>query len=77
MQASSISTYSLIFILILRHYGIEVIRKLVPSLSYEILPIVFQKLYEEFIEAIDAIDNGIEQYSSEILPKFRQNTHLT
>ena len=35
------------------------------------------KLYKEFIEAIDAIDNGISQYPNDISPKYRSRTDLS
>ncbi|KAG6851043.1 hypothetical protein H0H93_002935 [Arthromyces matolae] len=35
------------------------------------------KLYREFIEAIDAIDNGISQYPNDIKPKYRSRTDLS
>lgn len=35
------------------------------------------KLYREFIEAIDAVDNGISQYLTDIKPKYRIRTDLS
>lgn len=32
---------------------------------------------KEFIEAIDAIDNGISQYPTDIKPKYRSRTDLS
>lgn len=32
---------------------------------------------QEFIEAIDAIDNGISQYPNDIKPKYRSQTNLS
>jgi uncharacterized UPF0160 family protein len=34
-------------------------------------------MYREFIEAIDAIDNGISQYPTDIKPKYRSRTDLS
>jgi len=34
-------------------------------------------LTQEFIEAIDAIDNGISQYPTDIAPKYRSRTDLS
>lgn len=34
-------------------------------------------LTQEFIEAIDAIDNGISQYPTDIPPKYRNRTDLS
>ena len=43
----------------------------------DIVDLVYEKLYEDFIEAIDATDNGIEQYPHDITPKYKNTTHLT
>lgn len=32
---------------------------------------------QEFIEAIDGIDNGVSQYPSDIKPKYRSRTDLS
>jgi uncharacterized UPF0160 family protein len=44
-----------------------------------ILPLSGHKLIasQEFIEAIDGIDNGISQYPSDIQPKYRNRTDLS
>jgi len=39
--------------------------------------VLWLKMYREFIEAIDAIDNGISQYSTDIKPKYRSRTDLS
>ena len=35
------------------------------------------KLYKEFIEAIDAIDNGISQYPTDLKPRYRLRTDVS
>jgi len=60
--------------LVYRHYGKEVISELYPSLSEEHLDFAFTKMYESFMEAIDAIDTGVE-VAPEV--KFRDNTGLS
>ena len=37
----------------------------------------FSTWAQEFIEAIDAIDNGISQYDTDIRPKYRVGTDLS
>jgi uncharacterized UPF0160 family protein len=46
--------------LIYRHYGKEVIMQHYPNLSNEYLDIVYRKLYDTLLEALDAIDTGVE-----------------
>jgi uncharacterized UPF0160 family protein len=38
---------------------------------------IWRKLYDDLIESVDAMDNGIDQYPSHVIPFFRQTTHLT
>jgi uncharacterized UPF0160 family protein len=33
--------------------------------------------FQEFIEALDGIDNGISQYTNDIQPKYRNRTDLS
>ncbi len=63
--------------LIYKHFGKDLIKQFHKDLNENDTNVVFEKLYEEFIEAIDAYDNGIDQYDSEVPPKFKQTTHLT
>ena len=35
------------------------------------------KLYDDFVEAIDGIDNGISQYPSDLKPKYKSRTDLS
>lgn len=46
--------------LVYRHYGREVIKTHYPSLSNKHLEIVYVKLYNTLLEALDAIDTGVE-----------------
>lgn len=39
--------------------------------------VVYLTLYKNFMEAIDAIDNGVNQWDSEGPPKYLNNTHLS
>jgi len=47
--------------LVYRHYGKEVIENLYPSLTEKELNLVFIKMYNTFMESIDAVDTGVEQ----------------
>lgn len=66
--------------LIYTHFGEEVIRHVVKrlkgvDLTDESLPIIFEKVYENFIQEIDGIDNGVPQFTSE--PLYQISTHLS
>jgi uncharacterized UPF0160 family protein len=63
--------------MIIRHFGMEVVRKESKIENEEILMDIYNKLYRELIEAIDGFDNGIEQYPEDIPPAYRLTTHLT
>lgn len=60
--------------LVYRHYGKDVISELYPALSDEHLEYAYLKMYESFMQAIDAIDTGVE-----VAPEvnFRDNTGLS
>ena len=46
--------------LVYLHYGEEVIRSKMPSeSSNDLIKTIYNKIYKKFIEAVDAIDNGI------------------
>lgn len=50
--------------LIYAHYGKEVISNILKAKNptSESIDIIYKKLYECFVESIDAIDNGVNQY---------------
>ena len=52
--------------LLYRHYGTEIICELYPSLKSDPskLSMVYKRFYSLFMEAIDAVDNGIEPADS-------------
>ncbi|TFK77073.1 GAMM1 protein [Pluteus cervinus] len=64
--------------LVYKHFGQEVISNHTqlargdPKVS-----ILWLKLYKEFIEALDAIDNGISQYPTDVEPRYRNRTDLS
>jgi uncharacterized UPF0160 family protein len=64
--------------LVYKHFGQEVIANKTNIAAGDPKVIVlWLKMYKEFIEAIDAIDNGISQYPTEINPKYRSRTDLS
>ncbi|KAI0304859.1 GAMM1 protein [Russula brevipes] len=64
--------------LIYKHFGREIIsNQLQVTLNNPHIELIWLKLYKEFIEALDAIDNGISQYPDDIQPKYRNRTDLS
>lgn len=64
--------------LIYKHFGREIISAhLHLSQNDPKVDTLWLKLYKEFIEAIDGIDNGISQYPNDIQPKYRNRTDLS
>ncbi|KAF7306949.1 hypothetical protein MIND_00487700 [Mycena indigotica] len=63
--------------LIYKHFGKEIVaNKTQLSIDDNKVNTLWLKIYEQFIEAIDAIDNGISQYPSDLKPRYKSNTHL-
>jgi uncharacterized UPF0160 family protein len=64
--------------LVYKHYGAEVIaaRIALPEIDPTVQTI-YRKLYSDFIEALDGIDNGISQYPPELEPEYRDCTGLS
>jgi len=64
--------------LIYKHYGKEIIsNRLQLPIDDVKTETLWLKLYKEFIEAIDAVDNGISQYPKDAQPKYRSRTDLS
>ncbi|KAJ6575145.1 GAMM1 protein [Mycena capillaripes] len=63
--------------LVFKHFGKEVIaNKTQLPLDDPKVTTLWLKMYKQFIEAIDGIDNGISQYPSDIKPKYKSSTDL-
>ncbi|KZP31263.1 metal-dependent protein hydrolase [Athelia psychrophila] len=64
--------------LVYKHFGQEIIASHTQAPSNDVqVTTLWLKLYKEFIEAIDAIDNGISQYPNDLSPKYRSRTDLS
>lgn len=64
--------------LVYKHFGREVIASVINTPVTEAkVEVLWLKLYKEFIEAIDGIDNGISQYPSDVKPIYRNRTDLS
>ncbi|KAH6917356.1 GAMM1 protein [Coprinopsis sp. MPI-PUGE-AT-0042] len=64
--------------LVYKHFGQEIVAKRLnlevsdPKVQY-----VWLKVYRDFVEALDGIDNGISQYPAEATPRYRNKTDLS
>ncbi|KAH9944402.1 GAMM1 protein [Epithele typhae] len=64
--------------LVYKHFGKEIISNwLQLPLDDPKIETLWLKLYREFIEAIDAIDNGVNQYPTDLQPKYRIRTDVS
>eukprot|EP00834_Sanchytrium_tribonematis_P005718 NODE_365_length_8707_cov_1.170423.p5 type:complete len:318 gc:universal NODE_365_length_8707_cov_1.170423:6076-5123(-) len=62
--------------LVYKHYGKQLIEKVLKTDSPKTEKI-FQKMYSSFIEAFDGIDNGVDRFSSNETPKYKDNTSIS
>eukprot|EP00889_Picochlorum_renovo_P005363 jgi/Picre1/32393/NNA_007739.t1 len=64
--------------LVYKHFGKEIVRKeMGVSANEEDIQAVYLQVYKSFMEAVDAIDNGVNQYESSQPPRYINNTHLS
>ncbi|KNA16891.1 hypothetical protein SOVF_085070 [Spinacia oleracea] len=64
--------------LVYKHFGMEIIAKeLRLDEGHQDVFRLFIAVYRNFMEAIDAIDNGINQYDTDQPPRYVNNTHLS
>ncbi|XP_074308136.1 uncharacterized protein LOC141643013 [Silene latifolia] len=64
--------------LVYKHFGMEIISKeLKLELTHPDVFRLFISVYRNFMEAIDAIDNGINQYDTDKPPRYVNNTSLS
>ncbi|XP_076757475.1 MYG1 exonuclease [Xylocopa sonorina] len=61
--------------LIYCHFGHEVIKQIIPRASDSDVEIIFKKIYDTFVQEVDAIDNGVVMCSGK--PAYRIVTDLS
>jgi uncharacterized UPF0160 family protein len=66
--------------LVYKHFGREVVGAVLKEHRVEVaqadLEVVYLKVYDAFVEAVDAIDNGIAQYDTDAPPRYDNGTSL-
>ncbi|BGP56907.1 hypothetical protein JCM8202v2_004543 [Rhodotorula sphaerocarpa] len=64
--------------LIYKHFGQEILATLLQEpVSSPTVQTLYLKMYQDFVEAFDAIDNGIAQYVSSEPPRYRSRTDIS
>ncbi|KAM4701354.1 MYG1 exonuclease [Discoglossus pictus] len=62
--------------LVYAHFGSQILSTILGTEEEDpIIPVLYDKMYENFVEEIDAIDNGISQYDGE--PRYCISTNLS
>ncbi|RKP35569.1 metal-dependent protein hydrolase [Dimargaris cristalligena] len=63
--------------LVYKHFGREIIAKILNlAVEESTVDMLYNKVYDQFVEALDAIDNGISRYPADIEPKYSESTNL-
>lgn len=63
--------------LVYRHYGKQVIQAYYPTLTEENLDLVYNKVYNTLLEALDAIDTGVEMVPKGVEMLYKDSTGLS
>lgn len=61
-----------------RHFGQEILSTLLQEpVSSPVVETLYLKMYQDFVEAFDGIDNGVAQYVSSEPPRYRSRTDIS
>ncbi|KAF7791839.1 hypothetical protein EIP86_002863 [Pleurotus ostreatoroseus] len=64
--------------LVYKHFGQEIVaNRLGVSIEDPKVMTLWLKLYKEYIEAVDAVDNGISQYDADVPARYRMRTDIS
>lgn len=74
-HATKLSSAGLVY----KHFGRRIIEEALAGETAEQqkLDVVFKKIYENFVEALDGIDNGIQQYEGDGKARYSSRTDLS
>lgn len=56
--------------LVYKHFGRDIIKEVLKLTNENDVEFLYDKMYKEFIESLDANDNGISNYPKDVSPKF-------
>jgi len=63
--------------LIYKHFGREIIQNLLNIQDEKTTDVLFYKVYESFMAGIDAIDNGVSRYDTDLPSRYSISTDLS
>ena len=64
--------------LVYKHFGREIVARVLDfSKDDPRVETIYLKTYKTFVEAVDAIDNGVNMYDTDAPPKYENNTGLS
>ncbi|KAJ1018546.1 hypothetical protein NDA16_004828 [Ustilago loliicola] len=63
--------------LVWKHFGKEIVATHLKIQDEAVVELLWKKLYDDFVEAIDGVDNGISQYPNDLKPKYKSRTDLS
>ena len=64
--------------LIYRHFGKEIVAGIMERpLSDPAVDLLYKRVYEDFVEGFDGIDNGVSQYPENLTPKYKETTNIS
>lgn len=69
---SKLSSAGLVF----KHFGQRIVAAHLNSADASLVDLVWRRLYVSFIEAVDAIDNGVARFDTPALPRYEAHTDL-
>lgn len=74
MYTTKLSSAGLVY----KHFGKRIIAQLLGlDVNEEKVNILYEKVYEAFIHALDAIDNGVPRYDGDLPAKYHDGTNLS
>lgn len=63
--------------LVYRHYGKDVLKEFYPSLGDDFIDLAYTNIYDSLLEALDAIDTGVEMVGEGVELLYRDSTGLS
>ena len=63
--------------LVYKHFGRDVLANILDEDAQAHMDKVYHKVYQSFVEGIDGIDNGVNQYDTDLPPRYSVKTDLS
>jgi uncharacterized UPF0160 family protein len=62
--------------LVYKHFGKEIIGNICKETDDAVLELVYQRIYKNFVHALDCVDNGVDRYPRDVQPYYVETTTL-